>query len=52
MNTEKRNRAAGRWVTPLALALPFLALIAFAAIRFGPTVIQMISVAIKAVVVS
>ena len=37
---------------PLLLALPFLALIAFAAVRYGPKLLQLINVAIKAVVVS
>ena len=37
---------------PLLLALPFLAVIAFAAVRFGPSLIEIINVAIKGVVVS
>ena len=37
---------------PLLLALPFLAVIAFAAVRFGPRLIEIINVAIKGVVVS
>ena len=37
---------------PLLLALPFLAVIAFAAIRFGPRLLEIINVAIKGVVVS
>ena len=37
---------------PLVLALPFLAVIAFAAVRFGPRIMELINVAIKAVVVS
>ena len=37
---------------PLLLALPFLAVIAFAAVRFGPRLIELINVAIKGVVVS
>ena len=52
MNTEEKKRGAVRWFLPLLLALPFLALIAFAVYRFGPKVIQLINVAIKAVVVS
>ena len=52
MNTEKKNGGKGRWALPLLLALPFLALIAFAAVRFGPRVMELINVAIKAVVVS
>ena len=52
MNTEKKSGGKGRWALPLLLALPFLALIAFAAVRFGPRVMELINVAIKAVVVS
>ena len=37
---------------PLLLALPFLAVIAFAAIRFGPRLLELINVAIKGAVVS
>ena len=37
---------------PLLLALPFLAVIAFAAVRFGPRLIEIINGAIKGVVVS
>ena len=37
---------------PVLLALPFLAAIAFAAVRFGPRLIELINVAIKGVVVS
>ena len=36
---------------PLLLALPFLAAIAFAAVRFGPRLLEMINVAIKGAVV-
>lgn len=36
---------------PLLLALPFLAAIAFAALRFGPRLLEMINVAIKGAVV-
>ena len=37
---------------PLLLALPFLAAVAFAAIRFGPWLIEIINVAIKGAVLS
>ena len=37
---------------PLLLALPFLAVIAFAAVRFGPVLIELINIAIKGTVVS
>ena len=36
---------------PLLLALPFLAAIAFAALRFGPRLLEMINVVIKGAVV-
>ena len=52
MSTATKKKGRGRWAAPLLLALPFLALIAFAVYRFGPKVIQLINVAIKAVVVS
>ena len=37
---------------PLLLALPFLAAIAFAMIRFGPRLLDIINVVIKGTVVS
>ncbi len=37
---------------PLLLALPFLAAVVFAAIRFGPRLLEMINIAIKGAVVS
>lgn len=36
---------------PLLLALPFLAVIVFAALRLGPRLLEMINVAIKGAVV-
>ena len=51
MSTETKKSGKGRWLLPLLLAMPFLAVIAFAALRFGPKVLQLINVAIKAVVV-
>ena len=36
----------------MLLALPFLAIIIFAAVRFGPLLLQLISAAIKGMVVS
>lgn len=51
VSIDTKRREKGRWAYPLLLALPFLAVIAFAAVRFGPKVIQLINVAIKAVVV-
>ena len=52
MNTEPKICGKGRWALPLLLALPFLAVIIFAAVRFGPVLLQLISVAIKTAVVS
>ena len=52
MNTERKNRGKGRWLLPLLFALPFLAAIAFAVIRFGPRLLEIINVAIKGAVVS
>ena len=52
MNTESKARRRGRWLLPVVLALPFLAAILLAAVRFGPDLLRLINVAIKAVVVS
>ena len=52
VSTERKTRGAGRWFLPLLLALPFLAVIVFAAVRFGPRLLEMINVAIKGAVVS
>ncbi len=52
MSTERKTGGRGRWALPLLLALPFLAAIAFAAIRFGPRLLELINVAIKGAVVS
>ena len=52
MSTEKKTGDRLKWVMPLLLALPFLAAAAFAAVRFGPKLVQLINVAIKAAVVS
>ncbi|MBO4470653.1 MAG: hypothetical protein J5841_02770 [Clostridia bacterium] len=52
MSTETKKKRERVWFLPLVLALPFLAVIAAIAVRFGPTVIKLISVAIKAAVVS
>ena len=52
MSIERKNRGKGRWALPLLLALPFLAVIVFTAIRFGPRLIELINVAIKGAVVS
>ncbi len=52
MSIEAKKRGKGRWALPLLLALPFLAAIIFAAVRFGPILLQLISAAIKGMVVS
>ena len=52
MSTERKKRRKGKWLIPLLLALPFLAAIAFAAIRFGPRLLEVINVAIKGAVLS
>ena len=52
MSTERKKRRAGRWLIPMLLALPFLAAVAFAAIRFGPRLIEIINVAVKGAVLS
>jgi hypothetical protein len=52
VNTEHKSRGKKKWLQPLWLALPFLAVIAFAALRFGPTILRVISVLIKGAVVS
>ena len=51
MNTDAKTGKA-RWVFPLLLALPFLALIALALIRYGTPLLNLINVIIKAAVVS
>ena len=50
MNTEKIP-GKGKWAMPLVMALPFLAAIAFAALRFGPKIMQLLNAAVKAAVV-
>ena len=52
MNTENNRPGKGIWLAPVLLALPFLAAVLFAAFRFGPKLIQLINVALKAAVVS
>ena len=52
MSTEPKKHGRTGRALPLLLALPFLAVIAFAAVRFGPSLIRMINVMIKAAVVS
>ena len=52
VSTERKDRREGGWLLPLLLALPFVAALIFAAIRFGPRVIKLINVAIKGTVVS
>ena len=40
------------WLPPLLLAVPYLAVIFYAAYRLGPTLLRVISVLIKGTVVS
>ena len=52
VNTEHKSGHKRLWLGPVLLALPFLAVIGFAAYRFGPTLLRVISVLIKGAVVS
>ena len=52
MSTEEKKAGKNVWLMPLFLALPFLAAIAFAAVRYGPAVLRYINVLIKAAVVA
>lgn len=52
MNTEHKSGNKRLWLGPVLLAVPFLAVIVFAALRLGPTILRVISVLIKGAVVS
>ena len=52
MSTDRKARRGAGWLLPLLFALPFLAAAAFAVIRFGPRLLELINVAIKGTVVS
>lgn len=52
MSTEAKSRGKGRWVFPLLIALPFLAVITLILIRYGTSLLNMINVLIKTVVTS
>ena len=52
VNTEQKSGGRARWLMPLALALPFVAAVIFAAVRFGPRLVELLNVAIKGTVVS
>lgn len=52
MSTEPKKGEKALWLRPVILALPFLVLILAAAVRFGPTLLRLISVLIKGAVVS
>ena len=52
VSTEKKKPGRGVWLMPLLLALPFLAAVVFAALRFGPALLRVINVVIKAAVVA
>ena len=51
MSTDQKTRGKGRWLAPVLLSLPFLAAIAFAAVKIGPQLLELINVAIKGTVV-
>ncbi len=51
VSTDQKTRGKSRWLTPALLALPFLAAIAFAAVKIGPQLLELINVAIKGTVV-
>jgi hypothetical protein len=51
VNTENKGPGKGIWLAPVLLALPILAAMAFAAIRFGPLIVKLINAAVKATVV-
>ena len=51
MSTDQKTRGKSRGRTPALLALPFLAAIAFAAVKIGPQLLELINVAIKGTVV-
>ena len=52
MSTEQKTPGKKIWFFPILLAVPFLAAVAFAAVRFGPTLMRLISAAVKMAVVS
>jgi hypothetical protein len=51
VSTENRKPGKGIWLAPVLLALPILAALAFAAVRFGPLIVKLINAAVKATVV-
>jgi hypothetical protein len=51
VNTENKGPGKSIWLAPVLLALPILAAMAFAAIRFGPLIVKLINAAVKATVV-
>ena len=51
MSTENKTPGKGVWFLPLLVALPVLAAMGFALLRFGPLVWKLISAAVKATVV-
>ena len=52
MSTERKIPGKRIWFYPLLLAIPLLAAVVFAVFRFGPKILQLISAAVKMVVVS
>jgi len=51
VSTEKKRPERHLWLAPILLALPILAAMAFAAMRFGPLIVKLINAAVKATVV-
>ena len=51
VSTDKKT-GKGDWFKPLLLALPFLAAIVYASVKFGPEILRLINVMIKAAVVA
>ena len=52
VSTETKSRGKGRWLFPLLIALPFLAVITLILIRYGTSLLNMINVLIKTLVTS
>lgn len=51
MNIERKTPGKGIWFIPLLLAIPFLAAMIFASLRFGPLIMKLLSAAVKTAVV-
>lgn len=51
MSIKEKKRGRGVWLMPVLLAIPFLAVMAWLTIRFGPDLLRILSAAVKTVVV-